>query len=225
MKTASELQRDVQAELKWEPVMHAAEIGVSATEGGVVTLTGHVSSYAQKLRAEQAAKRVMGVHGVANDLVVKLPGSAARDDTDIAQAALSAIRWHTLIPEDRIQVVVKDGWVTLEGEVDWQYQREGAVRVVQDLTGVRGVVNSITVKPTVRPEQVQSRIESALQRTASLDARRVHVETTAGGKVILRGTVRTWAEREDAERAAWSAPGVKEVESHIALDAMELAAV
>lgn len=223
MRTASELQRDVQDELTWEPGLNVAEVGVSATDG-VVTLTGHVDSYAEKLRAERAAKRVLGVHGVANDLVVKLPGASERDDTDIARAALDVLRWHTLIPEDRIQVVVKSGWVNLEGEVDWQYQRESAVKLVESLTGVRGVTNNVTVHPKVRPEQIQSRIESALQRTASLDARKVHVETTMGGKVILRGTVRTWAEREDAERAAWSAPGVKEVESHIALDAMELAA-
>lgn len=222
MRTASELQRDVQDELMWEPTLTAAEIGVSATDG-VVTLTGHVDSYAEKLRAEKAAKRVLGVQGVANDLTVKLPGASERDDTDIARAALDALRWHTLIPEGRIQVVVKSGWVNLEGEVDWQYQRESAVGLVESLTGVRGVTNNVMVRPKVRPEQVQSRIESALQRTASLDARKIHVENTMGGKVVLRGMVRTWAEREDAERAAWAAPGVKEVESHITLGAMELA--
>lgn len=222
MRTASDLQRDVQDELMWEPSLTAAEIGVSATDG-VVTLTGHVDSYAEKLRAETAAKRVLGVYAIANDLKVKLPGASERDDTDIARAALDALRWHTLIPEDRIKVVVKSGWVSLEGEVDWQYQKESAERLVESLTGVRGVTDNVTVRPKLRPDQIQSRIESALQRTASLDARKIHVETTMGGKVVLRGAVRTWAEREDAERAAWSAPGVKEVESHITLGAMEMA--
>lgn len=225
MNTASELQMVVQDELAWEPSLDAAAIGVGVTGDGVVTLTGHVDSYTEKLRAEKAAKRVLGVHAVANDLTVKLPGLARRDDTDIAEAVQSTLRWHTLIPHDHIQATVKSGWVTLEGEVDWQFQRESAEGAVEHLRGVRGVTNLVSVRPKVRAEQIERRIESALQRSASLDARKVHVETTADGKVILRGTVRSWAEREDAERAAWSAPGVREVDSHVTLGAMEMATV
>lgn len=213
---AKELQRDVLDELRWEPSVNAAEIGVTATED-VVTLTGVVDSYAGKIAAERVAKRVRGVKGVANGLEVRLPHEMHRTDTDIAEAAVRALEWDVWVPHDRVKVTVRGGWVTLEGEVDWKYQVEQAGRVVQHLTGVLGVSNLVTVRPRVKPEDVERQIEAALKRSAAVDAERVRVETV-DGKVVLRGTLRSWAELEDAERAAWSAPGVTHLESHLSVE-------
>jgi osmotically-inducible protein OsmY len=220
MKSKEQLQRDVQDELKWEPSLDEAGIGVSVHDG-VVTLNGHVLSYSERTAAEKAAKRVFGVHAVANDLVVKLPGGRERDDTDIAEAAIRALRWHTSIPEEQVKVVVSNGWVTVDGEVEWFYQKQAAYDAVRHLTGVKGVSNNLLIKPRVNAVQVKDKIEQALRRSAEVDAKQITVDVRES-KVILRGTVRSWAEREDAESAAWSAPGVSDVESHVKVEEEEL---
>jgi osmotically-inducible protein OsmY len=210
-----ELKRAVESELNFEPSINAAEIGV-AVKDGVVTLSGRVPSYWEKVAAERAAARVAGVKAVANELEVRLPGLSERTDGDIARAAVDALKWNVLVPEDRIKVKVSKGWVTLEGAVDWQYQKSAAEKSVRRLVGVVGVSNLIEVKPAVSKAEVKSAIESALKRLAEVDANRIRVDTE-DGKVVLSGTVRSWFEREEAERAAWAAPGVRAVEDHIAI--------
>lgn len=213
MNTDTDLRQDIIDELVWEPSIDAAAIGV-AVEDGVVTLSGHAPSFAEKWAAEHVAKRVAGVRAVANEIAVRLPGASARSDSEIARAALNALEWDVWVPDKHITVAVSDGWITLEGTVDTQHQRLAAQRAVRALTGIQGVTNLITITPTVQPADVSTKITGALQRSAVLDARQIQV-ATHGAKVVLSGTVRTWAERATAERAAWAAPGVAEVDNQI----------
>jgi osmotically-inducible protein OsmY len=217
-RTDEQIQRDVLEELKWDARVQPNEIGV-AVKDGIVTLTGWVDSYTKKWAAEDAAKRVRGVKAVANDIEVRLPSSAERTDADIAAAALHALEWDAFVPVDKVEVTVSKGWLTLRGEVEWAFQKEDAERLVRRLAGARGVTNLIAVKPYARPlsSELKRKIEEALVRSAETDAQRITVEAQ-GNKVILRGKVRSWAERQEAERMAWSAPGVTEVENGILIE-------
>jgi osmotically-inducible protein OsmY len=217
-RSDEQIQRDVLEELKWDARVQPNEIGVSVKDG-VVTLTGWVDSYAKKWAAEQAAHRVRGVVAVANDIEVRLPSSAERTDTDIAAAVRRALEWDAFVPIDKINVTVSKGWVTLKGEVEWEFQRRSAERAVRRLSGVRGVTNLIVVRPRQQPSphEVRRRIMDALVRSAQTDAEKISVEVD-DGKVVLSGTVRSWVERQEAERVAWSAPGVTAVENRITIE-------
>jgi osmotically-inducible protein OsmY len=213
IRTDHELQKDVLAELRWEQGVEASEIGV-AVKDGVVTLTGKVDTYLKKWRAEEAAHRVNGVIAVANDIEVRTIGE--RTDTDIAAAAVHALKWDASLPADKIQVTVDKGWVTLKGELEWQYQKQEAERVIRRLWGVKGVSNLITLKPLASPSDLKKKIEDALVRSAQVDAKGITVEVQ-GSKAILKGKVRSWAERQEAERTAWLAPGITAVDNQITL--------
>ena len=215
MLTDEELQAKVLDELRWNPEVKPTDVGIEVDDG-VVTLTGTVESYPMKVAAEKAAHRVRGVRAVANDIHVTLPFERTRSDTEIAAAAAHALGWNTQIPVERVNLTVRVGWITLDGEVDWAYQKESAEMAVRNLTGVRGVTNILHIASTftMAPQEVRFMIEEALKRNAELDAQRIRVET-ADGKVILSGTVRSWAERQEAEYAAWAAEGVSDVENRI----------
>src|SRR5437868_10477865 len=213
MRSDSEIERDVRDELKWDPDLNADDIAVTV-KNGVVTLAGFVPSYADKFEAEAAAKRVAGVHAVANDIEVRLPAIDQRPDPDIARDAVAALKSELPISHDRIKVIVKDGWITLEGTEEWQYQKTSAEHAVRNVKGVKGITNVITVKPKVQPTDIKRKIQDAFKRNAEVDAERITVEAN-GSEVTLKGTVRSWMEREEAERVAWSAPGITHVDDRI----------
>jgi osmotically-inducible protein OsmY len=214
MKTDSQLLRDVQDELAWEPSIQDQEIAVAAKDG-VVTLSGYTPTYADKYIAVRAAERVLGVKAVADDIKVMLPKSFQRTDTEVAHEVVNALRANIQVPDDRIKAKVDEGWVTLEGSVEWQYQKNAAEYAVRYLAGVKGVTNLIALKPKhVSTFEVSHKIREALRRNAELDAERIIVEA-ADGRVTLKGSVRSYAERQDAERAAWQAPGVTSIDDRI----------
>jgi len=215
MRSDSDIRQDVESELRWAPDIDPTDIAVTVKDG-VVTLTGFVHSYLQKVRVEALVKNIDGVVGLANDLEVRVPEKDARPDPDIARAAVSAIRSQLPAIWERIRVVVRDGWVTLEGEVEQDSQRQRAEEAVRRQIGVRGVRNLIRLKPkaAVAPDEIRRQIEEAFRRSAEIDANRIAIEVH-GGDVILTGTVRSWAERQEAERVAWLAPGIVKVENRI----------
>ena len=211
-----QLRQDVLDELEFEPSVNAAHIGVAANRG-VVTLTGFVTNYAEKAAVERAARRVKGVKAIAEEIEVRLPSDTKRSDDEIAARALDILKWQVGVPADRIKVKVERGTVTLTGDVDWQFQKTDAEHVVHKLTGVANVVNQIRVASAVRASEVKEKIQKALERSADVEASRITVQTE-GGRVVLSGKVRAWYERDIAERAAWSAPGVTEVQDHLTID-------
>lgn len=212
-KSDSELQRDVMEELVWDPSVGRAEIGVAA-RSGVVTVSGQVDSYAKKVAAVKAAERVAGVRAVADELIIEVPSPFKRSDMDIAHAVTNALRWDIEVPDDRIKARVDGGWVWLDGEVEWEFQRAAAARAVRNLTGVMGVSNEIRLKAHVFAPDVKARIESALKRNAAVDSSQIIV-LAHDGEVTLKGHVHSWSARADAERAAWSAPGVNRVKDEL----------
>lgn len=217
-RSDEQIQHDVMEELRWDARVQPNEIGV-LVQDGVVTLTGWVDSYTKKWVAERTGHRVRGVRAVANDIEVRLPSSVDRTDADIASAATRALQWDAFVPVERLEVTVARGWVTVQGEVEWQYQRRAAERAVRRLSGVRGVTNLIAVRPRVRPspDDLRSRIEDALIRSAETDAERIRVQVS-NDQIVLSGIVSSWAEKEEAERVAWSAPGVTSVDNRVMVD-------
>jgi osmotically-inducible protein OsmY len=221
MRSDGDIKQDVELELRWDPGITSDDIGV-VVKDGVVTLTGFVRNYSDKYEAERDAKRVSGVAGLANDIEVHLPSSDERPDPEIAREAVTAIKSQLPFTHERITPAVRDGWVTLEGEVEWNYQKNLAETAVRRLKGVKGVSNLIHVKPRVTPSDVKRKIEEALKRHAELEAGAITVEAN-GGEVTLRGKVRSWTERKEAERAAWQAPGVTKVDNRIAVGLFAMA--
>ncbi|MGJ7536402.1 MULTISPECIES: BON domain-containing protein [unclassified Variovorax] len=217
MKTDTQLRNDIQAELTWAPEVKTSDVGVIVKDG-VVTLTGHLASHAEKYAVERAVQRVHGVKALAVELTVKLPFDNQRTDADIAMAVECALDWNALVPDDKIQPLVENGWITLAGEVEWGYQRSAAESAVRDLMGVTGVSNLVKVKPKVRPADVEKKIHDALSRQADREARQLAI-TVDGSQVTLRGTVHSWTERDAVQGAAWATPGVTVVVNDLLVDA------
>jgi len=216
MKSDEELRRDILAELEYEPSIDARKIGI-AVEDGIVTLTGEVPSFAEKWNAERAVERVEGVRGIVNKIEVKPIGEFS--DADIAREAADALRWNLMVPPGKVIPKVENGYITLTGEVNYEFQRRAAEKAVRYIPGVKGIINLVTVKPKVEPKNVKEKIEETFKRMAALDAESISVEVN-GSEVILRGTVRSWAERHEAEKAAWAAPGVTSVKNYITVKAV-----
>ncbi|MHB1277824.1 MAG: BON domain-containing protein [Bacteroidia bacterium] len=210
------IKQNVLDELDWEPSIDAAKVGVTVQDG-IVTLSGHVSTYAEKRAAEKAAMRVFGVKAVVEEIDVKITGTYIHSDQDIAQMALNNLKWSTNVPHEKIKLKVEDGWIKLEGEVDWNYQRDAAKNCIKNLAGVKGVSNLIQVKVSVEPQNIKQKIKNAFERNASIDADRVNVNVE-GHRVVLSGTVQSWSEKRQAEEATWSAPGVTQVVDNLKLN-------
>jgi len=210
------IQQDVLNHLKWQPSINASDIGV-AVKDGIVTLSGQVDSYYEKLAAENITKKVVGVRAIAEDIQVGVSPIFKKTDTEIAESVLNALKWHSAVPEDKIKVKVDDGFVTLEGEVEWEYQSNSAKNAVTGLLGVKNVVNKIVIRPKIAVGDVKSKISEALHRTATIDASKISIEIN-GTKIDLYGSVRSFAEKEDAEDAAWCAPGVAKVENKLIVE-------
>ncbi len=213
MKSDIQVQKDVIDQLKWEPFLHDSEIGV-AVKNGIVNLSGQVDSYYKKLSAENATKKIAGVKAIAEDIQIGVSPASNKTDTEIAEAVLNALKWHSAVQEEKIKIKVENGNVRLDGEVEWEYQRTSARSAIENLTGVLSIINLISVKPKVTASDIQQKISSAFHRSASIDAGKITVEVK-GSKVILRGNVRSFVEKDDAETAAWNAPGVTSVESKL----------
>jgi osmotically-inducible protein OsmY len=221
MKSDIKIQEDVMEQLKWEPFLKSSEIGV-AVKNGIVTLSGQVDSYSKKLAAENAAKKIAGVRAIAEDIQIGVSPTHRKTDTEIAEAVLNALKWHTMIPDEKIKVKVEDGVVRLDGEVEWEYQRTQAKLVIEDLAGIRYVLNFIKVKPQINATEIRNKINSAFKRSALIDSGKITIEVT-GSNVCLKGKVRSYAEKEDAENAVWNAPGVASVDNRLEIEVPEYA--
>ena len=219
MKSDSQIQKDVMDELKWESYLNASEIGVSV-KNGIVTLSGQVDTYSKKISAEKATKRVAGVRAIAEDIQIGVSPAYNKTDTEIAEAVLNALQWHSAVQEEKIKIKVENGNVILEGEVDWEFQRSNTKTAIENIAGVRSVINLITVKPKITASDIEQKINSAFHRSATIDAEKISAEVM-GSRVTLRGTVRSFTEKEDAENAAWNAPGVTGIDSKLVVEVPE----